>query len=191
MADLTLQQHMEYISDLETYSLILRPVQDGTEIIQYTRTDYSADAATQVFLEIDACLNHDATLQPLAATFVLVYLLDNSPLQTYLGNNSAGQDHWFVREPANPTNVFDFFATEKGAGDLPAIYSAATATTCPEPAARPSEAAFELLQIVQPAAQRYAVDERITPESKTNSEFLAHKRASDYLYQKGVFGKIR
>ena len=117
-----------------------------------------------------------------AAALVFVYLFKTDQLQTKRWVSEKTQ-HCFVVDAVSG-GVFDFGfgieASDDNADDAPLGGADG----------RPTSAAFDLLCRIQPSAQRYIVDEVITPQTLATSEFLNHKKAEDYLYQRGVFGKL-
>ena len=185
------QLHMQYIVDLEVYSLLLRPGDADTEVIQYKRSEYTPAAAADLFEQIRAELprthpSRTDTESIHSATLVFVYMLATTQLRTMRCVDAAGE-HWFARD-ADSGVVYDFGAQEHA--NTEAIHAHGEAIAAGGIDSCPLEASFDLLERVQPSAQRYMVDELITLGTLETSEFLTQKKAMDYLYQRGVFGKL-
>ncbi len=179
---------MRYVVDLEAYSLLLRPGETDTEVVQFSRAEYSADEAARLYEGIRAQLPGAEGEWLVHAPLVFVYLLQTDQLLTKRGLDSAGNEHWFVADAVSG-HVFDFAEATEGS-TLDGVHRDAEVADSGEADGRPPVAALDLIERVQPSAQRYMVDEVITLESMESSEFLAHKQAMDYLYQRGVFGKL-
>ena len=182
-----IQRMMEYVIDLEAYSMLIRPQHVDTEIIQFRRDPYTVDAGEHLCNRIRQCLRELPADSASAAPFVFVLLFACNDLIVLRGVDHGGGEHWLVRDLVSD-RLFDFsnggealqYATLK---PWPGLQKQGA----PEP---PIEACMDLLQQVQPSAQRYVVGELITPQNKADSEFIRQKQAMDYLYQNGVFGKF-
>ena len=93
---------LEYIVDLEAYSLLfsprLSPQESQTEIIQFVRTPYSYDVATEYRKQV---LKHLA-LSPLeavdAAPQLFVYLFTSTNFRILRGRDISGGEPWVVQE---------------------------------------------------------------------------------------------
>ena len=184
MDEMPLQQHMRYLIDLESYSLVYRPRQTDTDFIQYKRAEYSVEAGQQLRAQLCRRIDRSSAADREAAALTFVYLLKAPDLETRCGPGPCAQDDWFVWDKANQQTYHFSCGDQQPQGAV----TGTVAATSQELDARPSARTFDLLMQMQPSAERYMVDEHITLQNKDDSTFLAEKWASDYLYHKGVFG---
>ena len=166
---------MKYVLDLESFSLVLRPRQHDTEVIQIERSPYTVAEGLRVADQLRTLLPEDTMAWSEAAAMAFVFLFREHDFALY----SNGR--WLVVDSNNQTQ-FTFHRNDKGnqqAGELTDIGDV-----------KPSSSCFDLLEQVQPSAKRYVVDELISSSDPKNSDFLSQKQAMDYLYQGGVFGRF-
>ena len=185
MTDIS-QHYLGYIIDLEAFSMLFRPRESDTEVIQFERFDYTPGNAEQIYRTITQCAQANDPAWSLTASLVFIYLLRTDQLMVM--EMTDGIEHWFVKDN-NTGEVFDFDdrSTE---GPNKAGQETARPVNADRVTSMPSDASFDLLERLQSSARRYPVDERITLANHESSDFMAKKRGMDYLYQNGVFGKF-
>ncbi|RPG26435.1 MAG: hypothetical protein CBC10_004770 [Gammaproteobacteria bacterium TMED50] len=186
MTDIS-QHYLGYIIDLEAFSMLFRPRESDTEVIQFERFDYTPGNAEQIYRTITQCAQTNDPAWSLTASLVFIYLLRTDQLMVM--EMTDGIEHWFVKDN-NTGEVFDFDdrSTE---GPNKAGQETARPVNADRVTSMPSDASFDLLERLQSSARRYPVDERITLANHESSDFMAKKRGMDYLYQNGVFGKFK
>lgn len=167
--------HLDYVVDLASFSMLFRPRASDTEVVQFTRIEYTPDAAHRVRDEIRACLPSVSAEWSEAAAYVFAVVFKTERLRV------ADQCVLDLVDQG----VFDFSSP---AGGTPRTFEAADLESAFSPDLRPTSNVFDLLESLQPNTRRYAIDERITPANKATSDFVTQKQAMDYLYQNGVFG---
>lgn len=188
MIELSPQRHVEYVLDCESYSLIFRPRAQSTEVIQYTRYEYTPGNVDLVSSLIKENLDPGSSSNfSFDASFVLVFLMDSSKLETRKSGCGTLDDHWFVVD-SETREVFDLAQGRFGPNELRETYARAERNDFPGFESRPTSELFDSLMAVQPTAKRYEVDEIITIANKAESEFLSYKSHMDYLFNLGVFG---
>lgn len=178
------QSHLDYLIELESYSMVFRTRAQDTEIIQFKPMEYSPTNAQRLFEEIGAALPDTDRATCAAATMVFAYFFSRDSLMVIHHSEPGGSTLSFCRD-AQRAECFEFSGRYAPA-DLELVFEAG-----PQPNAMggvPDDATFDLLQTIQPSAARYPVDELITPQNREQSDFLTQKQAMDYLYQNGVFG---
>ena len=191
--DQTLPNHLDYIVDFEGFSLIFRPMGNATEIVQYRRMTYSKD---NLYLATEQILDHlpKAQEDDLFATRLLQSLIKTDQLVTCQGIDVRGTSlYWLI--DGDTKEVFDPNTSRRdyqySLAELAPIYAAGNAPANTRPNSEPSSRLFDLLMKIQKTAQRYEIEEVITPETKDSSTFLKEKWNMDYLYQNGVFGTFK
>jgi hypothetical protein len=179
---------MEYVVDLESYSLIFRPCPQFTEVIQYTRYEYNPDNVALVSSLIKDNLVTESSLNfSLEASSVFVCLLNSSELELRRSSGDVKGGHWYVVD-SRDEEVFDLAQDRFGSSELLENDAVGNQEGRPGCELAPTSELFDSLMVMQPQAKRYEVDELITTENKGSSEFLAYKSHMDYLFNLGVFG---
>lgn len=167
---------MSYRVDLETTSLLYRPRAADTEVIEYRRHD--AAAATQLANGLQRLLADTATQEnSAAACLALCYLLPEGLCKPMTAVVNEGE-FWFVQTKNGERRFLlqDVSEPQQICDRADALQQA------------PNSLVFDLLATVQAQAERFVVDELITPANRDDSEFLKQRWAMDYLYHNGVFG---
>ena len=167
---------MSYRVDLETTSLLYRPRIADTEIIEYRR--YDAAAATQLANDLQRLLADTPTQDnSAAACLALCYLLPEGLCKPMTAVANEGE-FWFVQTEDGERRFLRQDGNEpQQIRDRADVLQQA-----------PNSLVFDLLAAVQAQAERFLVDELITPANRDDSEFLKQRWAMDYLYHNGVFG---
>ncbi len=187
-----IQSLTQNIVDLESYSLLFRPLSDSTDIIQFSRYTYSEEnvklvkSLIQDHIEIEQAESWSAV-----ASLLFIYLLRSEQLTMQVFTDQSNTPYCCVCDSESSV-VFDVVSVKS----LSRIQSNRTKNLDhrgDSPLSDPVtiEKAFDLLTKVQPKAKRYQIDEIITVENQENSGFLNNKKAMDYLYHLGVFGTFR
>ncbi|MEM7096618.1 MAG: hypothetical protein AAF541_00050 [Pseudomonadota bacterium] len=179
---------IEYIVDLEGYSILFKPQQSQTEIVQFQREPFTKEAAQRYRKQIQGWLKLHPEAVTEIAPQVLVCLFNSPKLQIRKGVDEFGRGHWLLQNVDERLH----FNLSDSHERTDAILDHAKTDRWKTPA--PDDDAFadciNLLQHLQPGAKRFLIDELITLENKAESEFLQQKQAMDYLYQNGVFGRF-
>lgn len=163
--------------------MIVRPRSGDTEILQFQRAEYSPHEARATFESMHAALPIGTPAACATGALALVYWFRTENLKLTVTDDPSSTG-WFAAD-IDGGLVFDFAAPiDAGAEDEPRNSPARTST------AALLGGVFDLIIALQPTAYRYLIDEVISVERLTESEFLEQKRASDYLYQRGVFGRL-
>jgi len=179
------------IVDLESYSLLFRPLKDSTDVIQFTRYAYSQDNVNLIKSLINQQID-TVKAKPISAvtSSVFIYLLRSEQLAMQAVTDQSNIRYWCVCDSVSSV-VFNLVSDN---GSLPNQSSDQRNDQQENsPLSDPLiiEKAFDFLMLVQPKAKRYQIDEIITIENQENSGFLNDKKAMDYLYNLGVFGTFR
>ena len=180
------QSFLGYIIELEAFSMLFRPRESDTEVIQFQRSDYTPANAGQIYQSIALCEQKDDQVWSRTACLVFIYLLKTDRLLVMEG--IAGTEHWFVKDRISG-DIFDFDHRHEGRNTVPdnAAHETAHPVSADGETSMPTEACFALLERLQSSARRYPVNERITLANREDSDFITKKRGMDYLYQNGVF----
>ena len=179
------------IVDLESYSLLFRPLKDSTDIIQFTRYPYSQDNVNLIKSLINQQIGTIKAKDISAvASSVFIYLLKSEQLAMQAITDKSNIRYWCVCDSVSSV-VFNL-VSELGSlpnqsSDLRNDHQENSPLSDPLIIGK----AFDFLMLVQPKAKRYQIDEIITIENQENSGFLKDKKAMDYLYNLGVFGTFR
>ena len=171
-------RHLRHVADLASFSMLFRPVATGSEVIQFTRAEYTDQSVERTFRHIIDHLPDPSDEWSEAAAFVFAVSFDADHFR--LGRSDGGVVSLVHDTVADRVADFSRRQLRPGSADFVAA--------SPATAACPTTQVFDLLETVQRTARRYNIDERITPENLSTSGFVMQKQAMDYLYQNGVFG---
>ena len=179
------------IVDLESYSLLFRPLKDSTDIIQFTRYAYSQDNVNLIKSLINQQIGTEKA-GPISAiaSSVFIYLLRSEQLTMQAVTDQSNIRYWCVCDSVSSvvfSLVSDTDSLPNQSGDQRNDQQENSPLSDPLIIGK----AFDFLMLVQPKAKRYQIDEIITIENQENSGFLNDKKAMDYLYNLGVFGTFR
>ena len=182
---------MNNIFNLESFTLIFRPLDKGTDIIQL-KPDSCTDKRVEVTISslrdhIDlSCIEKDSA----ALAFAFFSLLDSEQLEIQVAPDPINQKYWFVRDLAS-SRFFDVCPTPYSQTDIDQMHSLGKAETSIFSESAILSRSFDLIVSVQPKAKRYQIEETITIENQKDSAFLNDKKAMDYLFNLGVFGTFK
>ena len=182
---------MNNIFNLESFALIFRPLDQGTEIIQltpHTRTNQQIDSTiSSLRAHIDlSCIEKDSA----ALTFAFFCLIDPAQLEIQVAPDPLNQKYWFIKDTAS-SRFFDLCPTPYSQTDIDQMHSLGKAETSIFSESAILSRSFDLIVSVQPKAKRYQIEETITIENRKDSAFLNDKKAMDYLFNLGVFGTFK
>lgn len=169
---------MDYVIELESYSLLFLPRQVDTEVLQFQRLEYSVQAGEQLVQKLLSLRNPEESGWSRSAAFALLAMFGGDRLHAEYSADGNEVGNWRLVDE-DVQHAFCF--TNQDNLPVPSEYQELL----------PDETCLDLIQQLQPVSSRYTIDELITPMNQADSEFVQQKQAMDYLYQRGVFGFVR
>ena len=183
------QEHLKFLIDLDGYSLLFRPLEASTELLQFRRVLYTEDAATSFASQIHQVLPADET-NGLALSVLLQYLFTSDFLICFRGTDALGADHYWIRD-IDSGEILDFAPRGYDKAQRTVMYERGEVCDVMEIFECPPALWFDTIVAIQGSASRYEIEEVITLRNRDDSMHLKEKRSMNYLYQLGVFGTFK
>lgn len=182
---------MNNIVPLETFALIFRTLDHGTDIIQLQRHAPTAENTDRLLSSLkDKAEALSIKKESAGLAFAFFTLIDSTSLELQVTRDPSNRKYWYVADPASSV-FFDPNPEKYSSEDLNEMYSKGVSDESIFSDTATLSKSFDLLMQVQPKAKRYEIEEIITIENQENSAFLNDKKAMDYLYNLGVFGTFK
>jgi hypothetical protein len=183
------QEHLKFVIDLDGYSLLFRPLDSSTELLQFRRVVYTEDAAALFASQIHQALPADET-NGLALAVLLQYLFTSDFLICCRGTDAVGVDHYWIRD-TDSGKILDFAPPGYDKAQRKVVYEHGEVCDVMEIFECPPALWFDTIVAIQSSASRYEIEEVITLSNRDDSIHLKEKWGMNYLYQLGVFGTFK
>ena len=176
------------VVDLESFSLVFRPLTHSTEIIQYTRYPYSTEIITKINSKLRSySIDFSSGDTTLIASLTALYLLVPRVLELRSYKDQSNTKFWTAFHTISSVYI-DFAAENPYLEETQKQADSYRKENIPDLSNPVFKSVFDLLVKIQQTAKRYEVDEIITLENQGQAGFLQDKKNLDYLYNLGVFG---